>query len=83
MHDKGTELLFPNPVSDKLYFVVPELLTGIAVRDTRGRECYRKDYDGVTKDRLDLGGFAPGVYVLVFTYKNGRQRHMKFIKNNS
>jgi hypothetical protein len=80
--ENSIELLFPNPVSDKLYFVVPEPLTAVAVKDARGRECYRKNHEGVTKGQLDLEWLAPGVYAVVFIYKDGRQRQVKFIRNN-
>ncbi len=82
-YEKRNELLFPNPVSDNLYFVVQEPLAGISVKDSRGRECYRKSYEGITKGRLELESLEPGVYVLVFIYKDGRQRQLKFIRNNS
>jgi hypothetical protein len=74
------ELLFPNPFTDRLFFSVKEPLRGIALKDITGREFYRKEYDAVTEDGLELSEIAPGMYVFVFIYKDGKQRNMKFIK---
>lgn len=73
--------LFPNPVTDYLYFAVQKPLRAIAVKDIAGKEIYRKDYESaMTQDRFNLPDLAPGMYVLTFNYEGGIQRNMKFIK---
>lgn len=73
--------LFPNPVTERLYFIVQEPIREITVNDIAGRKCYRKEYESaMAKGGIELSGLTPGLYVLTFNYENGKQQHMKFIK---
>lgn len=79
--DKYTERVFPNPVNDFLYFDTQEPLLAITVKDIAGRECYRREYDhAIMEGGLNLSGFAPGMYILAFSYKDGKQQNKRFIK---
>lgn len=73
--------LFPNPVTDRLYFIVQEPLKAVVVKDITGRDCYHKEYENAqTNEGIDLSDLAPGLYVLVLNYEDGKHGNMKFIK---
>lgn len=69
--------LSPNPANDFINIASATPIYSVAVYDIHGQWvlCQETAYD-----KIDLGGLAPGVYVLEATNKNGIQRQ-KFIKN--
>lgn len=74
------EILFPNPCSNSLGFSVNTPLGNISIKDIIGREVYRKVYGSTTNDLLELAELAPGAYLFIIRYKNGKQKSLKFIK---
>jgi hypothetical protein len=77
---KQQEQLFPNPCLDNLKFIVQEPLKYIRLTTITGSEVFRKDYLAATNDMLELNWLPAGVYVITFSYKDGKQKNIKFVK---
>lgn len=73
------QLLYPNPVSDKLYLSnLPDGIYAIAIIDNEGRRVLKSQ---LVNGALDVSTLAPGMYTLIFP----NDRHIKsfqFIKAN-
>lgn len=77
--------IYPNPANDHtvISHIGNEAVeVGIAVYDVVGREMYSSTHETFynSHKELDLSGYAPGVYLLNITYKNGKEEQLKFVK---
>lgn len=72
---QGALNVFPQPARDRLYVEFPAgSATRVALYDLLGREVYAENVSPqLASTRLDIAGWAPGVYVLVVT-GDGAQR---------
>ena len=62
--DVSVVKLYPNPAGTKLHIESDEPIYRIQVVNTLGQQVYTVDSGGVENYSLDVGGFAPGLYVV-------------------
>jgi len=62
--------IFPNPVSDMVYIIAPDIMNEIRIYDFSGRTVY----ENITGDHtatITFSGFGPGIYYITIKNKDG------------
>jgi len=62
--------VYPNPVSDVVYFHAPQVLGNVCVFNSTGAIVLSK-YVGTTDGSIDVSGLSEGIYVLGATTPDG------------
>ena len=67
-------LVYPNPFSDRLNLTMStEGKSQISVHDISGRLIWRRKYEGIISETIDMSGQPSGIYMLKFTNQLGTQ----------
>ena len=74
--------LFPNPVSDELYFINLDLKSEIQIFDIMGRKYDVKSIQNSEEQsvKLDLSHLKPGTYIVQILSEKGMAKSFKIIK---
>lgn len=79
--DEPRLALFPNPVSNELFFKLDALNytnANIKIFDLQGRVVL--SFDKSSDNPINVSGLTKGAYLIQFEYKNGQKFNSKFIK---
>jgi len=79
--DKVAEVkLYPNPVSDFLTIQTGTKVQTITIYNSIGSVILKFNTDNKPEIRLDVSGYAPGIYKLIFVKANGESFGRKIVK---
>ncbi|SFU52310.1 Por secretion system C-terminal sorting domain-containing protein [Pustulibacterium marinum] len=70
--------LYPNPVSDFVYFSSQNYISQAKIYDMNGKLVLEKNINSINK--INIAGLNPGVYIIKFIGRNGDMTYKKFVK---
>jgi len=74
----ANNLLYPNPVKDKLSFKRKDNLKRLAITNLQGKIVFEET--NVQPENIDLSGLPEGIYTANFNYDNEEETTEKFLK---